>query len=93
MIPTVLIKPGHPAPVLVKHMARTLRTVSQFASAQPFTEPQLRWWIFQAEQNGIATSGAIVRLGRRVYIDADGFDRWIAAQNPARPGDDGRVQA
>ena len=63
-------------------MSRDLKTVSQFAAATAFTEPQLRWWIFQAESNGMASAGAIVRLGRRVYIDADGFDRWIAAQNP-----------
>lgn len=76
-------------------MTRRLRTVSQFASEQPFTEPQLRWWIFQAENNGMAGAGAIVRVGRRVYIDADGFDRWIAAQNPERPTSPqaGRAQA
>ena len=75
-------------------VTRRLRSVSQFASEQPFTEPQLRWWIFQAESNGMATAGAIIRLGRRVYIDADGFDRWIAAQNPDRASNsDRRAQA
>ena len=67
-------------------MTRRLKSVSQFASEQPFTEPQIRWWIFQAERNGMLGVGAIVRLGRRVYIDAEGFDRWIACQNPGSPG-------
>ena len=63
-------------------MTRNLQTVSQFATTSPFTEPQLRWWIFGAEQNGMKEAGSIVRIGRRVYLDTDGFERWIAAQNP-----------
>lgn len=73
-------------------MTRRLRSVSQFASEHPFTEPQLRWWIFQAAHNGMSDAGAIVRLGRRVYIDADGFERWIASQNPPS-GQDRRARA
>lgn len=26
-------------------------------------------------------AGAVVRIGRRVYLDEDGFERWIASQN------------
>lgn len=62
-------------------MARNLQTVSQFAGQTPFTEPQLRWWIFHAASNGLAEAGAVVRIGRRVYLDADGFDRWVTLQN------------
>lgn len=75
-------------------MARKLKTVSQFASDGPFTEPQLRFWIFQSSQNGMAQAGAVVRIGRRVYIDPDGFDRWLVAQNPSlAPAADRRAQA
>jgi hypothetical protein len=63
-------------------MARNLKTVSQFAATSAFTEPQLRWWIFHSNENGMAASGAVVRVGRRVYLDTDGFDRWLVAQNP-----------
>lgn len=63
-------------------MTRTLNTISQFAALSAFTEPQLRWWIFHAGQNGLDEAGAIVRVGRRVYIDVDGFDAWLQAQNP-----------
>lgn len=63
-------------------MARNLKTISQFAGDNPFTEPQLRWWIFTSADNGLANAGAIVRIGRRVYIDVDGFDAWLTAQNP-----------
>lgn len=64
-------------------MKRTLRTVKAFASESPFTEGQIRWWIFNAETIGLAS--AIVRIGRRVYIDADQFDAWIDRQNPKPP--------
>lgn len=63
-------------------MSRDLKTVSQFASSYTFTEPQLRWWIFNAASNGLDQHRAIVRIGRRVYLDAQAFDRWIDSQNP-----------
>ena len=63
-------------------MTRNLKTVSQFAASTAFTESQLRWWIFHAEENGMMEAGAVIRVGRRVYIDVDGFDRWLVAQNP-----------
>jgi hypothetical protein len=66
-------------------MNRNLKTVATFASSGPFTESQLRWWIFCATQNGLADTGAVVRVGRRVYIDSDRFEQWIDRQNqPAR---------
>ena len=64
-------------------MARNLKTIAQFASETSFTEPQLRWWIFQAEQNGLQKAGAGKRIGRRVYLDPEAFDRWIDSQQPA----------
>ena len=56
-----------------------LRTVSQLADLNPaFTEPSLRWLIFNARSNGL--DQAITRIGRRVYVDLDKFDRWIKQQ-------------
>jgi hypothetical protein len=60
-----------------------LKSVAEFSKDSPFSESQLRWFIFNAQANGMAASGAIVRMGRRVYIDTYGFGRWIAALNPA----------
>lgn len=64
-------------------MKRNLQSVAQFAASGPFTQNQLRWWIFQGEHNGLAAAGAIVRLQRRVYIDIDRFSDWIESQQPA----------
>jgi hypothetical protein len=58
-------------------MKRNLKTVAAFCSDSPFTENQVRWWIFNAESNGLAP--AIVRIGRRIYIDLDRFDEWIGS--------------
>lgn len=33
--------------------------------------------------NGLAEAGAIIRVGRRVYIDLDRFDKWLLAQRTA----------
>lgn len=65
-------------------MQRNLKTVAAFAADTPFTESQVRWWIFNADNNGLGDAGAVVRIGRRVYLDADAFDRWIDAQNPRK---------
>ncbi|MBB1471831.1 DNA-binding protein [Luteimonas sp. MC1782] len=64
-------------------MKRDLKTVAAFAADGPFTEAQVRWWIFNESQNGLQAEGAIVRIGRRVYIDTLAFDRWIEAQQVA----------
>ena len=58
-------------------MSRRLARVAETARSYNFTEAQVRWWIFQAGQNGLQKEGAIVRIGRRVYIDTQAFDRWI----------------
>ncbi len=56
--------------------AQSLRTVSQLANAFPaFSEPALRRLIFDAEINGLAN--AIVRIGRRVYVDLALFEEWV----------------
>ncbi len=62
-------------------MSRNLQTVQAFANAGPFTQGQLRWWIFQSETNGLAAAGAIVRVSKRVYIDVERFEAWIESQN------------
>lgn len=67
-----------------------LATVRQTAEAYCglFTEQGIRDLIFKAEDrfnfrgdrikgNGLAEHGAIVRLGRRVLIDLDGFESWL----------------
>jgi hypothetical protein len=60
----------------------TLNTVKQHASKHPaFTEAALRMYIFNEAQNGLAKSGAIVRVGRKVLIDEAKFFAWIESQN------------
>lgn len=60
-------------------MKRNLSSVADFAANSPFSEHQLRWLIFHAPTNGL--KAAVVRVGRRVYIDHDAFDAWLDAQN------------
>jgi hypothetical protein len=47
----------------------------------PFTENALRWHVFNAERNGLAS--ALVRVGRRVYIQKSAFNAWLASQSAA----------
>lgn len=70
-------------------MRRNLQSVAHFAASGPFSQDQLRWWIFHAPSNGLSAVGAVVRVGRRVYLDADRFDDWLRLQNPGLPPADG----
>jgi hypothetical protein len=77
-------RPGLNATLPVPTTPRHLRTVAQFAREHDaFREPSLRWLIFNAEENGLAQAGAIVRIGRRVYLDVERFFAWVDAQQPA----------
>jgi hypothetical protein len=60
---------------------RNLQTVASLAANTPFSEGQLRWWIFMAGSNGLEAASAVVHVGRRVYIDIDRFNDWIEQQN------------
>ena len=62
-------------------MARNLKSIRNKATAGPFTEGQLRWYVFNSKSNGLDDVGAIVRVQRRVYIDEDRFNDWIERQN------------
>lgn len=57
-------------------------TVQQFNKRHPaFTIGGLRALIFNETTNGLAKSGAIVRIGRKVLIDESNFFAWVESQN------------
>ncbi len=57
-------------------------TVNQFTAKYPaFTKGGLRALIFNENTNGLAKSGAIVRIGRKVLIDETKFFAWVESQN------------
>ena len=60
-------------------------SVQQFtAKHKAFTVGGLRSLIFNEHQNGLATSGAVVRIGRKVLIDEAKFFAWVELQNGGR---------
>ncbi len=57
-------------------------TVNQFTDKhQAFTKGGIRALIFNENLNGLAESGAIVRMGRKVLINESKFFAWIEGQN------------
>lgn len=57
-------------------------TVNQLSEKHPaFTLGGLRSLIFNESINGLASSGAIVRIGRKVLIDEAKFFHWVENQN------------
>lgn len=65
-------------------MKRELKTVGEFAAGSPFTEPQIRWWVFNEAHNRMREHKVVIRIGRRVYIDVAAFDAWIDSQQVAQ---------
>lgn len=60
----------------------TYLTVQQFIKQHTaFTLGGLRSLIFNEHTNGLARSGAIVRIGRKVLIDETKFFAWVESQN------------
>lgn len=56
-------------------------TVRQFAeNHKAFTQAGIRALIFNEKANGLADSGAIVRVGRKVLIDEVKFFCWVESQ-------------
>lgn len=49
------------------------------------TVPALRWQIFNESHNGLADSGAVVRVGRAVYIDPDRYFAWMRTNPRSAP--------
>ena len=60
----------------------TLFKVNQFAEKHTaFTNGGLRSLIFNEHSNGLAKSGAIIRIGRKVLIEENKFFAWVETQN------------
>ena len=51
----------------------TVKKLSELYS--PFSQGSIRSLIFQAKHNGLEP--ALLRIGRRVLIDADKFEAWL----------------
>jgi hypothetical protein len=63
-----------------------LATVRQLAEQQPaLSEGGIRWSIFHSENNGLADSGAVVRVGRRVLIDPAMYMAWMRSNPTMSP--------
>lgn len=75
-----------PAPVTLPPPSRVFLTVKQLARQQPaLTEGATRWAIFNEDNNGLAESGAVVRVGRRVLIDPEMFLAWMRTSPQLSP--------
>ena len=60
---------------------RNLMTVRQFCAAHPaFTEGSVRWLLFNRETNGLSV--ALIKKGRRIWIDVDAFFDWLEQSEP-----------
>jgi len=59
-----------------------LLTVNQLVGKhQAFTQGGIRALIFNEKSNGLAKSGAIIRLGRKILIDEVLFFDWVKSQH------------
>lgn len=72
----------------VNSQAEILRTAWAYLTVKQFCEKNqafkiggVRSLIFNANNNGLAKSGAIVRIGRKVLINEPIWFSWVESQN------------
>jgi len=53
-----------------------LRTIRDFAATSGFSFNQMRYLIYNSELNGLEDSGALVRIGKRIWINVARFYEW-----------------
>ena len=59
----------------------TILTIRQFSLKHPaFPEGGLRGKVFNSRTNGMLSSGALVRDGRRVLINEEQFFNWLLSK-------------
>ncbi|MET0087662.1 MAG: hypothetical protein ABW082_14255 [Sedimenticola sp.] len=64
---------------------RSLLSIRDFTFKHPtFKESTIRWLIFNEKLNGFTY--AIVRIGRRIYIDEEKFFEWVDDQSSGPDG-------
>ncbi|MBP3397502.1 MAG: hypothetical protein R8M71_00710 [Alphaproteobacteria bacterium] len=67
---------------MVENACVSLKTVKQFVAENPaFTYGGMRKLINLETINGMKSSGSVVRIGRKVFIDTNKFYNWIQTQN------------
>ena len=67
---------------MTNQTAWTFLTVQQLIEKHTaFTNGGLRSLIFNEHQNGLASSGAIIRIGRKVLINENKFFAWVGTQS------------
>lgn len=63
---------------------KNLMTVKQLVATYPaFTEPMIRWWIFNADQNGM--NMCLLRVRGRILIDNEAFGDWLETHRVGKP--------
>lgn len=45
-----------------------------------FTKPQINWLIRNRECNGLKDSGAVLKVGRKLYLSREKFMDWFYSQ-------------
>lgn len=62
---------------------RNLRSVRQLGDETPISEDSWRYLLFHRRENGLEV--AVVRIGRRLYLDIERLKPWLEARrNPVR---------
>ena len=73
-----------PTPTKAEQIEWAYLTVTQFtAKHKAFTVGGIRSLIFNENSNGLAKSGAVVRVGRKVLLNEPKFFGWVQSQNRA----------
>lgn len=56
-------------------------TVQQYVEAHPYyTIGAFRWLLFNRATNGLSKAGAVIKIGKKILIDAERAEDWENSQ-------------
>ena len=66
----------------VDHNFTNVIKLADFVECHPdlFTDGQMNWLIRNREQNGLSEAGAVLQVGRKIYINKPKFLEWFMGQ-------------
>lgn len=66
-----------------QHEFRDVKTITGLAEEPecPFTSSQIHWLIRNRNYNGLSESGAVIKIGRKVFLHKPRFIEWCLRQH------------
>ena len=67
---------------MIENFQPKFGSVREVSERYPFTEPALRYLIFNSKKNGLDT--CLIKIGKRILVDLSAFETWIISHREGK---------